>query len=674
VTSRRRRAQWTRVALGAVFTVTASGAHAQGNTRAIVLPKVNTALSAAKSGRFAEARQNLETLLAGCGTGADGRDCRVLSAAGLGAVLQRQGSADRRNHDSLYTASVAYYDRILREVPNSPDALYGKALAYRALGPHEWQESFFKQAPSLDSARASLYFTFQGDYYASAKRLPEAAAAFRQAVRQNGENDGARAGLVDALAALGRQSSLELLQSARDWESRYPESASSAYRAVLINAFAPGSQRDAIADSAMLGLVRVQTRNRLAVGAVPREVSVTWTPVREIRSFLDSARATVAPWWGLTDERRTVLAQSALAGGKAAAAAGRFDAAEHLFAEGVRIARRSSSVSLDLQRELALLYFHHSELDASRAKFDALEQNIFEGKMGALASGDLEAAQRYHTTLGLIYAERGVWTSSTFARNAEQQLGWALDKADERQQRQRFYQPLPELRRWRTPRIRSAIAETRRGATPRLQKRSSTPTISPRRATRCETPCGSVRGAMRRSPSARLRCVPISAAVDFPMRRACPIALERSAERATRHSSHASDSRCSLTARSLQSSAHARTRWTRSPSSIRAGSPSLAATTWRASSGSCAFCFSPSASRRSPHISIPCRRQGVRSSRCRSAAKRFHIGMPLRWTTSLPRASCRRLAPQHDRSSCVCPPVSSPCHAPRRSPRRRCRG
>jgi hypothetical protein len=66
--------------------------------------------------------------------------------------------------------------------------------------------------------------------------------------------------------------------------------------------------------------------------------------------------------------------------------------------------------------------------------------------MGALASGDLEAAQRYHTTLGLIYAERGVWTSAIQARNAEQQLSWALDKADERQQRQRFYQPLPELR------------------------------------------------------------------------------------------------------------------------------------------------------------------------------------------------------------------------------------
>jgi tetratricopeptide (TPR) repeat protein len=436
------------VVIGAVLALpTARVLHAQVITRAIVLQNVNSALATAVTGRFTEARQSLEALLARCGVGADGRDCRILSASGLGAVLQRQASVDRRNRDSLYTASVAYYDRILREVPNHPDAIYGKALAYRALGPHEWMEPFFKQAPSIDTARAALYFTFQGDYYSATKRWPEAVAAYRQAVRQDADDDGARAGLVDALAALGLPSSLELLQSAQGWESRYPESASNAYRAVLVNSFAPGGQRDAIADSAMLGLVRVQTRNRLSVGAVPREVSAAWTPVREIRSFLDSAAAKVAPWWRLSSERETVLAQAALAGGKAATAAARYDAAEHLFAEGVRIARRSSSASLDLQRELALLYFHHPALDPNHAKFDALEQNIFEGKMGALASGDLEAAQRYHTTLGLIYVERGVWRSSTLARNAEQQLGWALDKAEERQERQHFYQPLPELRR-----------------------------------------------------------------------------------------------------------------------------------------------------------------------------------------------------------------------------------
>jgi hypothetical protein len=219
-----------------------------------------------------------------------------------------------------------------------------------------------------------------------------------------------------------------------------------AYRAVLINSFAPGNQRDAISDSAMVGLVRVQARNRLAVGAVPSQVNPEWTPVREIHSFLDQAAVAVAPWWKLGPEREAALAQAALAGGRAVAATSQYSRAERLFDEGVRVARPASTVSLDLQRELALLYFNHPDLDPDHRKFDALEQEIFQGKMGALQSGDLEAAQRYHTTLGLIYAGRGVWRSPRPARNAVDQLTWALDEAEERRQRQRFYQPLPELR------------------------------------------------------------------------------------------------------------------------------------------------------------------------------------------------------------------------------------
>jgi len=414
------------------------------DTRAVVLENVHTALTQANTGNYKQARASLESVLSSCPTGTSGRECRVLAASGLGAVLQRQGSSQRASRDSLYTASVGYYDRVLREVPNDPDAMYGKALAYRALGPRDSMESFFKQAPSKDTARAALYFTFQGDYFAAKGRWPQAIAAYREAVRQDGENDGARSGLVDALTAQGSRT--DLLQFGSGWEARYPVSASNAYRAILILSFAPGAQRDAVADSAIVGLVRVQTRNRLAVGDVPRAVSQQWAPVHEMHAFLDKAAADSAPWWRLGSARSTVLAQAALAGGKAAASQAHYDVAERLFVEGVRIARRSSAVSLDLERELALLYFQHATLDPDHRKFDALEQDIFEGKMGALASGDLEAAQRYHTTLGIIYAARGVWTSALPARNAEQQFEWALGKADERQQRQRFYQALPELR------------------------------------------------------------------------------------------------------------------------------------------------------------------------------------------------------------------------------------
>jgi hypothetical protein len=415
-------------------------------TRQRVLQTVNQALVRSDRGEFIEARQSLEQSLAGCGTAPDGRECRVLFASGLGSMLQRQASVDRRNRDSLYTRAVAYYDKILTEVPNNPEAIYGKALAYRALGSHEWQETFFRQAPSLDPGKSALYLTFQGDYFASVRRWPDAAQAYRQAVQQDADDDGARSGLIEALSTLGSQSTRELLGYARDWELRYPASAAAAYRAILSASFAPSGQRDAVADSAIIGLVSVQSQNRLAVGTMPASVSPDWTPVREIHAFLRTATSPVAPWWQQNPERTKVLAQAALAGGRAAVGEGKYNLAENLWRDALNIAQRNSTVSLDLQRELALLYSRQPTLDPDRRKFNSLEQNIFEGKMGALATGDLEAAQRYHTTLGLIYLERGVWRNSDYARNAEKQITWALDKAEEREQRQRFYQPLAELR------------------------------------------------------------------------------------------------------------------------------------------------------------------------------------------------------------------------------------
>jgi len=294
-------------------------------SREQVLQSVNGALATAARGDFSAARSSLELLLASCGSAAESRECRVLYASGLGSLLQREAAAEPESRDTLYTQAVGYYDRILREVPNEPEALYGKALAYRGLGPREWMESFFVQAPTLDPARGALYLTFKGDYYATARRWAEAADAYRAAVQRDADDDGARSGLIDALEALGLASKPELLRLANDWELRYSSSAADAYRAVLILSFAPDGARDSVADAAMVGLVRLQSRNRLAVGAVPERVSPTWTPVREIRSFLTTASTQTAPWWRQSAERTNALAQAALAGGRAASGAPNYE-------------------------------------------------------------------------------------------------------------------------------------------------------------------------------------------------------------------------------------------------------------------------------------------------------------------------------------------------------------
>jgi tetratricopeptide (TPR) repeat protein len=434
------------LAAAASVSVESAPSQANQNARGIVLSNVNEALAESESGRFAQARARLERSLAQCDAGPEGRECRILYASGLGSLLYRQGTVDRKDQDSLFGGAVAYYDRILTEAPDNSEAVYGKALSYRALGPHEWMEPFFRKAPTLDPGRRGLYLTFLGDYYGAGKRWSEAIKAYEPAVQQDADDDGARAGLVDALAAQGPKAARQLLLYARDWEVRYPGSAADAYRAILMASFAPEGRRDALADTAVVGLVRTQARNRLTPGEMPPDVSNDWTPVRELHTFLSTTRPDAAPWWTQGTERREALAQAELAQGRVALSNGDYDIAELEWTRGAALPPRSSPVTLDLQRELALLYFRQPSLDPGGRKFQELEDQIFSGKGGALATGDLEAAQRFHTTLGLIYAERGVWRGDSYIRNARQQLTWALEKADRRERAERFYQPLPELR------------------------------------------------------------------------------------------------------------------------------------------------------------------------------------------------------------------------------------
>jgi tetratricopeptide (TPR) repeat protein len=412
--------------------------------RAVVSVRGAFALHA--KGQFGTARASLDEALNDCGDGTDGRDCRAVVVAGLGSMLQRQAAADQPNAESLIQEAVGYYDRVLAEDPSQRDALYGKALAYRGLGPRESQESFFADAAGRDSSRLAVYYSFQGDYYAATRRWPAAVAAYRRALDVDPGNDGARGGLVEALGAGGRRGAGELLAQGRAWSVRYPASAARAYGAALVSAFAGGAPVDSLAEQAYVGLVAAQSRSGRSPWRLPAGVPADWSPPQELRAFMSNPVPAAVPWWSRTAERRRVLAQAALSQGRQALSEGDVAKAERIWAGAATAAEPTSSASLDLQRELAVLYFQQPTLDPDGRKFAALEHQIFAGKMGALNAGDLEAAQRYHTTLGLIYAERGVWQSTNFARNARQQLTWALAKAEERESPERFYQPLPELR------------------------------------------------------------------------------------------------------------------------------------------------------------------------------------------------------------------------------------
>jgi len=75
----------------------------------------------------------------------------------------------------------------------------------------------------------------------------------------------------------------------------------------------------------------------------------------------------------------------------------------------------------------------------------ALINELFSGKGGAYESSDLAAIQRFHATLGQIYAQRGAWAGDG-ATNARFQFENLLRIADRRERQEGYVQPLQDVK------------------------------------------------------------------------------------------------------------------------------------------------------------------------------------------------------------------------------------
>jgi tetratricopeptide (TPR) repeat protein len=447
----------------------ASIAPAQGvTTVAHVRTTVTDALARRQSAGFAATRKSLETVRVSCALSDSPAGCRSHVDYSLGYLFQTEGSRVDTGRDTLLDRAVEYYDSALAADPNNRAALYNKALSVRTLGTRASPESFLREAAVRDPARGSTYLALLGDYFWDQARWRDAVGAYRGALDADPDNAATRAALVQCYRRWRDPSVLpELLNVCDAWQVRFPESAADAYRAVVQRALAaarPGEEPE-LAARAIVKLVWVQDRfGDSLLARSPNDTSALgrWAPLLQFEAFLRTASTDSAPWWS-TGDRRQSLARAALVRGSEASANGDDARAERLWAAGANLAARRSRESVDLLRELALLYSRRPEIDRGGGKFRRVEDQIFVEKGAALVSGDLEAAQRFHTTLFLIYSQRGTWRSPYPARNALDQLTWALRAADERATAEHFYQPLPELRE-RLATLLDSLRESRAGA------------------------------------------------------------------------------------------------------------------------------------------------------------------------------------------------------------------
>ncbi|HEU4785816.1 MAG TPA: hypothetical protein VFS57_00355, partial [Gemmatimonadaceae bacterium] len=441
-----------RTLAGLALALMPAAASAQAVTTVVrVRTAVSDALAKRQTSGFVATRTSLESVRATCALSDSPTSCRSHVDYSLGYLYQTEGTRASAGRDTLLDRALQYYDSSLAADPNNRAALYNKALSVRAIGAPASPESFLRDAAVRDPARGSTYMSLLGDYFWDQTRWRDAVGAYRGALSADPDNAATRAALVQCYRRWRDPAVLpELLAVGDGWLVRFPESAADAYRAVVERALAVAraGEEPEIAARAIVKLVSVQDRfgdTLLARSAQDTSGLARFAPLLQLEAFLRTAAIDSAPWWS-TGDRRQALARAALVRGSEASAKGDDPRAERLWLAGVNLARYRSRESVDLEREIALLYSRRPDIDPRGDKFRRIEDRIFVDKGGALASGDVEAAQRFHTTLFLIYSQRGTWRSPYPARNALDQLTWAVRAADERASSEHFYQPLPELR------------------------------------------------------------------------------------------------------------------------------------------------------------------------------------------------------------------------------------
>lgn len=379
------------------------------------------AVALSREGRYAEARSRLEQALGACAAGDSGRPCRALLHYTLGFVAQDQLEGSRRpsaDEGVLGDAAIEAYEAALADAPD-----HGPTLANLA--------SLFER---------------RGNAALEADRPKDALASYERAMKLVPASEGVRRRLVAAWTAFPPKSLEPVLARLGEWESSWPGVAREGYVAVMRRTYATDAP---IAEKALVRWLDLLAREDALTTADFAALPVQWVgPAPDaLRAYMKTPWGEPATWWLQERSRVEALARVALALGKGFLAQGKGpEWPERCWQSALRVASPMSPRRVDLERELAMLYFHSPELDGNGQKMQRLLDQIFDEKMASIWQRDLDAVQRYHTTLGLIFAAQERWGTPSEPRGALFQLRHALDTAAQRSGPGMPPQPLPELR------------------------------------------------------------------------------------------------------------------------------------------------------------------------------------------------------------------------------------
>ncbi len=398
-----------------------------------------------------------------CGRAEETRRSRSLLNFTMGYLYQQEASRNPKERDMLLRKSEEYYRSVLQEQPSYEAAARNLTLVYRQLGEKEKAAELLSDAVDRGADKTGSLAMQQGDLYRETGSWNAALKAYTVAVEKS-DSDVPRRRVVEVYQNLPAAEAQTLLSALPDWELQFPRVVKNGYETVVKKA--RGDYGHVAEESLLLWADLLARKNQISLVSFDN-MPAQWGPATTLRGWLEyldnpSDPERPSPDIGFDPASRHVFARLALAAGARHLSAGRPRAAATVWESGLEVAPRLqeydslrreyqsfSLVRSDLITELAFLYFQHPDVGAGSERLDKLADltnELFDIKGDAYQSGDVEAIQRLHTALGLIYVKMDEWGPDNAPGNAHFQLKYAIANADEREKITGFYQPLPELK------------------------------------------------------------------------------------------------------------------------------------------------------------------------------------------------------------------------------------
>jgi tetratricopeptide (TPR) repeat protein len=416
----------------------------------------NRALDLAAQGKTAEADKVLQDALAQCQQSGAPAGCVAMLNYTRAYLAQQRGRAGTDE-------AREYYKRVIAEQPANGAALNNLALIEDSLGNSSEAERLWQSAISNDPQRASHYELLLGDHFLRAKNFVVALQSFGQAAGAAPEADTPRRRIVEVYRQAEAGVNLAaLLSLAEQWERLDPANSRSAYELLMIR-WTSGSPNPAAADSCLLRWASLMARNNWLDPNSLSGLPDSWDHpgVKVLRAYVQNpAAGTQWGWWRQNADRLAVMLDVAAATGRrllrdsdngAQKAETCWQQALHIMPADQLVNGFRAAVDsyLRVSQEVASLYFQQPSIDPYGRKLQDVVRGLYEGKMRAIDLHNWRVTQGIHTTLGLMYTARNVWEAlpgTPYYMSALYQLQAVLEDARLREQEEKFFQPLPEIK------------------------------------------------------------------------------------------------------------------------------------------------------------------------------------------------------------------------------------